>query len=101
MIDLTEANEQYLQRNDQESQRKQRTKQRVQETKGVVEYLLAAPEQSESQERDIAKQQAQQFLQTLQHMYTEFRHSVERRQEHRPLRRKFSRIDETRSRSRR
>ena len=37
--------------------------------KGIVESLLAALEESESNEREIAKQQAQQFLQALEQMY--------------------------------
>ena len=37
--------------------------------KGVVESLLAALEQNESREREIAKQQALQFLGTLEQMY--------------------------------
>jgi len=35
-------------------------------TKGVVEFLLAALQQSEVKERELAKQQAQEFLQTLE-----------------------------------
>ena len=73
MVDLTVANEQYLERNVERSHSKPKTKQRVQEMKGVVKSLLGALERSESQEREIANQQAQQILQTLENMCTELR----------------------------